>query len=306
MIDAFTALRNPTSPEKEGYLVCQFASTANCDTLEVTSSGTTFKDFREALPANDVAYALLKRSYTHEVLSGSVAAVTTKFVFVRWFPEGVSIKRKMKVGSIEGAVKKVFESFHGDIQASEISEVAEDIVVKLLEDIGGKTNRSEGVQKVVAKTVVEKRSFVGGMDGKTQDMQFVDESALKGGISSVRDNDQPSVDFVIADFDLTSTPPKLQIKCQGGGSVDAMNAAFSTDSFNYGLVRLTEQIDKSLVVKFCYVRSQPEATPFRTKGKLGVLTGAVAKVFAPAHGDVLIDGSEPLTQSMIVEATRKR
>ena len=144
------------------------------------------------------------------------------------------------------------------------------------------------------------------MDGKTQAIDIVDEGALKEAIAKVRDNDQPGFDFCLADFDTLGKKPALKLKEVGGGGLDALKAALAADSFNYGIVRITETIDATEAVKFCYVKSQPEATPFRQKGKLGLLAGAVSAVFAPYHGDVFCDTVDELKIEDVVLATKKR
>ena len=54
-------------------------------------------------------------------------------------------------------------------------------------------------------------------------------------------------------------------------------------------MRITETIDQTEAIKFCFIKSQPEATSFKSKGKLGLLGGAVSSVFHPYHGDIFID-----------------
>jgi len=98
------------------------------------------------------------------------------------------------------------------------------------------------------------------MDGKTQDIAFVDERALRSAIASVRENKQPDVDFCVADFDISGKKPALKLKAVGGGGLEALKASLAGDQFNYGFVRITETIDQTEAVKFCFIKSQPEAT----------------------------------------------
>ena len=255
-----------------------------------------------SLPADDVAYGLVRRSFIFEQ-AGGVKAETIKFVFISWFPPTVPLQRKMKVGPVDGAVKKAFHPFHDQIDASDKSELTEAILTTLLENLMGKRDNT-GVE-VVAK--VEKkffRSFVGGMDGKTQSMEFVDEAAVMSAISSVRD-DSCETEWIIVSFNMSEKKPRLELKCVGVG-FDAFKASLDEAAFNYGILRTSEVIDATTAIKFAYVRSHPEGTPFRMKGKLGLLAGAVAGVFSPYHGDAFIDDVGDLTQDNIADAVRKR
>mmetsp|Transcript_12072 Transcript_12072/g.21922 ORF Transcript_12072/g.21922 Transcript_12072/m.21922 type:complete len:262 (+) Transcript_12072:339-1124(+) len=258
-----------------------------------------------AFPEKDVAYALLRQNFTWESV-GDVQADTVKFIFVYWFPDsGVPLMRKMKVGTHEGGIRQLFAQYHCDVNAGNLGEITPEIVNTMLENITGKANHQVAARE---KKVEEKfeRKFIGGMDGKTQAIDIVDEGALKEAIAKVRDNDQPGFDFCLADFDTSGKKPALKLKEVGGGGLDALKAALAADSFNYGIVRITETIDATEAVKFCYVKSQPEATPFRQKGKLGLLAGAVSAVFAPYHGDVFCDTVDELKIEDVVLATKKR
>jgi len=59
-------------------------------------------------------------------------------------------------------------------------------------------------------------------------------------------------------------------------------------------------------VKFCYVKSQPEATKMMVKAKLGLLGGAVARVFGQFHGDVFYDDVNDCNVDDFVTATKKK
>lgn len=211
----------------------------------------------------------------------------------------------MKVGTYEGAIRKLFSQYHCDLNPGNLTEITPQIVTTLLENITGKANHQVAAR---AEKVEEKfeRKFIGGMDGKTQDIDIVDEGALKEAIAKVRDNNQPEFDFCLADFDTSTKKTKLRLKEVGSGGLDALKASLASDTFNYGLVRLTETIDKTTAVKFCLIKSQPEATKMMVKAKLGLLVGAVSGIFAPFHGDVFVDDVEELKMEEVVLATKKR
>jgi len=145
------------------------------------------------------------------------------------------------------------------------------------------------------------------MDGKTQGLDFVDESALIQAIADVRNDNKPDAEWCIAEFDQSDPKvPKLCLKQVGSGDIDTMKASFAPDNFNFAFFRLTEVIDKTVAVRFCFIKSQPEATPFRVKGKLGQKIGAVTAVFSPVHGDLVIDTPDELTAEDVVAITKKK
>ena len=88
--------------------------------------------------------------------------------------------------------------------------------------------------------------------------------------------------------------------------MDTFKDHLDADTFNFGLVRIYEVIDKTTAVKFCLVKSQPEATKIMVKAKLGLLTGAVTRVFGQYHGDVFYDNIDEVNVDDFVAATRKK
>jgi len=208
-------------------------------------------------------------------------------------------------GTFEGQVRKILQPYHIDVNAGNPGEITSELVTKMLEDVTGKADHTTAAREKKVEAKFE-RKFIGGMDGKTQDIDFVDEAALKDAIAKVRDNEQEGFDYCIADFDTSGKKPALKLKSSGSGGLDALKADLAADAFNFGFVRVTEVIDKTVAVKFCFVKSQPEATPFRQKGKLGLLGGAVSAVFAPYHGDVFVDTVDELTMDGVILATKKR
>ena len=94
----------------------------------------------------------------------------------------------------------------------------------------------------------------------------------------MRSDEKTEVDWVIASFDTSGKPPKLQLK-KTGKDASKFGENLDEDTFNFGLIRLNEVIDQSNVVKFCYVKSQPEKTKMMVKAKLGLLGGGKCIAF---------------------------
>ena len=64
--------------------------------IGLAASGAGGLDAAKAhFPANDVAYALIRKKFNWETV-GCVTADTIKFVFVYWRPEQIPVARKMK------------------------------------------------------------------------------------------------------------------------------------------------------------------------------------------------------------------
>eukprot|EP00953_Heterococcus_sp_UTEX-ZZ885_P022784 12583-Heterococcus_DN1.PRE.5 len=96
---------------------------------------------------------------------------------------------------------------------------------------------------------------------------------LQQAIARVRNDDDPA-EYCVAVF---TAAIKLKLEDIGQGSTAAA-AKLPADSFAYALVRVKETIDASETVKFCFVKWSPEeGVAPAVRGRLGVLSGAVAK-----------------------------
>jgi hypothetical protein len=155
--------------------------------LEGSGSGG-LESMKAILPQNDVAYGLLREKFNWESV-GDVSADTIKFIFIYWFPDsGVPLMRKMKVGTMEGQVRKLFQQvsiggrnipttiqpfrcyailthlrnpprqYHADIMAGNGGEFTADIVKTLLENITGKADHTTAARAApkVEKVRMEK------------------------------------------------------------------------------------------------------------------------------------------------------
>jgi Cofilin/tropomyosin-type actin-binding protein len=100
-------------------------------------------------------------------------------------------------------------------------------------------------------------------------------SVIQQAIARVRNDDDPA-EYCVAVFTAAT---KLKLEDIGQGSTAAVTAKLPADSFAYALVRVKETIDASETVKFCFVKWSPEeGVAPAVRGRLGVLSGAVAKV----------------------------
>jgi hypothetical protein len=72
---------------------------------------------------------------------------------------------------------------------------------------------------------------------------------------------------------------------KGAGGCDALMEAVQDGRAMYGLFRVTEKVDASTTVKFCYVVWQPPDVPVMMRGLLSTHKGEVTGAFRPFHCD---------------------
>ena len=112
---------------------------------------------------------------------------------------------------------------------------------------------------------------------------------LKAALSDVRSDASPT------DWALCALEPdgsSLRLVGKGEGGAEALAAQLSDDAVFYGLVRRTDQIDKSTTIKFVFLSFIGSALSTMKRAKVSTVKGAVSEVFAPFHAE-LMSATEP-------------
>jgi len=87
----------------------------------------------------------------------------------------------------------------------------------------------------------------------------------------------------------------------GSGTVEDMTALFEPDNVNFGLLRVTEVIDKSVTTKFVYIKWQPESVPAMKKADVSTKKGKIDDLFRPFHVDFLISNKSEISTQIVMD-----
>lgn len=108
---------------------------ANSNNLVLVGKGAGGMEELSSQLNNDiVGYALLRE--TERIDESN----TVKFVFVNWVGENINRMLRARLGTHSGSVKDIFSPYHVDIQTSDIGEVSEDHVRKIIKKAAGTAN----------------------------------------------------------------------------------------------------------------------------------------------------------------------
>jgi len=251
---------------------------------------------------------------------GMGKANVTKFIRVVWRPESIPLKRKMKIGSLDGAIKKLLGSTHSDLEATHKGELTDAAVVELIERITQKTDSVAnatgkaaasfmmGGSAVAARSAAsDKASAVKKNDGyldtsnlvgsnKGADVGFADEAGLRAAIAAVRDNADATT-WVLAGYADKKT---VELISTGTGDVSELLASCRDKSVCYGFFRVVEQIDKTKATKFCFLTWQPDDVPIMLKSVVGTHKAVVLPVFRPFAVDFAVCAREELDHAGVM------
>eukprot|EP00608_Synchroma_pusillum_P008614 CAMPEP_0198434676 /NCGR_PEP_ID=MMETSP1452-20131203/33854_1 /TAXON_ID=1181717 /ORGANISM="Synchroma pusillum, Strain CCMP3072" /LENGTH=498 /DNA_ID=CAMNT_0044155193 /DNA_START=32 /DNA_END=1528 /DNA_ORIENTATION=+ len=244
-------------------------------------------------------YALLRVEEAYDM------STAVRFVMLAWQPEDVAPMTRAAMLTHRAAVLPLLRPYLTDFTFSSPDDYD---IASIMATVGGLTGTRSHVTSRRVETKEEakvERQYVPGMSSSAvqQELPWVSPAAeeeMKAAIAAVRNDSEPA-DFAVGRFDGT----KFTFTAGGEGGMDALVNALSPDTFSYGLLRLTEVIDRSVTTKFCYVKYFPEAVPPQLRGRLGILQGAVAAVFAPYHGDIESADTSDFTPDAALGAVSK-
>jgi len=128
-------------------------------------------------------------------------------------------------------------------------------------------------------------------------LQFQDEEAFKQALSNVR-NDQSETTWLLATYAAKNT---IGLLGSGTGSIEDLSSLLEEANVNFGLLRVTEVIDKSVTTKFVYIKWQPEAVPYMKKADIGTKKGAIDDLFRPFHVDFQVSEKKDLSTAIVMD-----
>jgi len=310
---ALKALRN----DKQGaaFVVLGYSSP---NVLTVIAEGDGgLAEASAAFPDDDCRYVLLRKEHKVEL------AKTVKFALVDWTPTGMKPLRKAALSTHKGQVKEIMKPLHVELVASDRSELSEDVI---LEKIGMSSGTASYVTDKKATSLPKKEdpkpaSFTPTsgkagftpistrlsksgeselkqpMKGGGQQIAFTDEAAFKAALKAVRD-DKSDTNWVLGSYQGKST---ISLIGSGSGGVTELSTKLEEDNINFGILRVSETIDKSKTTKFVYIYWVPESVKIMKKAEASARKGIIDGVFAPYHVDLTVQTKDELSENILMD-----
>jgi len=322
------------------YVLLGFAHPKKCEALQVIGSGEGGVEALKAhCPDGDVAYGLV-RSVLKLKAEGSAAVSSVKFVYIHWRPSVIPLSRKMKIGILDGKIKKGFGSYHASIEAETVDDLSDAIVTKYLEDIAGITDRTGNRLATVSATgqltsasllPKESTSTIAtaipgsiknsnirktgtaadnlNVSSKGAPVNFQDEDELAATLEAVKSGVYDWALWKYADI-------KTLVKAgQGTGGLSALLDAAPNDRVCYGAFTVSDTLDVSTgkkggisTKKFCFIVWTPDGVGAVQKAKIATHAGVVKSAFRktyPYHYDYYVSNKDELSEKDVMAAIGK-
>jgi len=251
---------------------------------------------------------------------------TVKFVFVHWIGEKIHRMLRARKGTHSGAIKDILTPYHTDVEATTLSEISEEIVVRavarasgtavhVLEKSagggGGSASPSYSRAKQGGSSSPASSSSKGpsssskgpsSVPKQTDNVKF-DEETIRAAIQDVR-SDSTDTDWVLLTYDGPNSNNIILLGAGNGGSAELLTH-LKDDNVAYGLVRQVEKFDDSNRVMFAYVNWVGENIHRMLRARLGTHSGAVKGLLAPYHADIDATNTSEISTELITTKIRE-
>jgi len=237
-----------------------------------------------------------------------------KFAFLRFVGNNIKTMLKARLGTHFGGITSFFNPYHVSIDATEISEISDERIMKIIRNASGTSvhvlnERPTGPtpsNTTTPKSVSTKLPVVPKTITSTnQAVQLKNEEEIKSSIKDVR-NDTTDTDWVLIGYE-GGKGNVLVVIGKGSGGVVELVQNLDDKIVAYGLVRKQEKIDESVTVKFAHIVWIGDNIDRMHRARLGTHKGAVQSLFLPYHVDIvashLSEVSDDIISQKIAEAS---
>jgi len=299
--------------------------------IEVVGSGSGgLEELRGHLHEDKIQYALLR---VQDSVDGHA---TTKFVFIVWLGDQVKTITKARVTTHRGDVKDWFGQSHVTIDAANLAELTEEIVMGKVSEASGTSTRALGDHTATAggsaaaptpgahtqpapsaaapaaSRPPPKQVSNAGASLTTQPkkgnavnttsvaLDFQDADHMKAQITTLR-KDDGGIDWVLFGYEGDKT---IKLIGSGNGGPDEMARHIDSpdEGAYYGYVRFPTVVDGTNTVKFLLVLYQGDKIKVVRKAKIATHVGAISDFVGQFHLKLEYAKLEDVSKQNIGEA----
>jgi len=315
--EAIADLRNNNTPTN--FVLFTYSDTQK-NTLNFTAKGNGgVEELKTRLDPAKASYGLVR------VIDKIDDSVTVKFVFIVWVGEKVPFIKKAQITTHKGSITALVGQYHNDVQASDLSELNEEIVLSKVSaasgsashvrDSGGPHHPASGntpsptsssptpvttsyraTQSTTPKSVNTTKTPGVGAAATTSVIQFVNEDDIRAAIKHLRANHDPT-DWVLLGYEGNSN--KVHLVSKGVSGLDELVHHLKEDQIFYGLYRTTDTIDNTVAVKFVFIIWVGEQVPIIRKARIATHKGEITSFVGQYHVDLNCSNLSEINEDIV-------
>uniref|UniRef100_A0A7S4I819 Coactosin n=1 Tax=Vannella robusta TaxID=1487602 RepID=A0A7S4I819_9EUKA len=269
--------------------------------LDINGSGTGgLGEFRDNFDESQRMYGLLRVT---DIIDGHT---TIKFVFVSWAGAKVRVVPKAKMATHKGSIVNLIGQAHITLDASEASDISDDVVMTRVTDASGSGSRVlDKPDQTRAAVTVNKASTSSARPSvpkeSNAEVSFGNPDEGKAAIKQVRNNDDPT-DWVLFGYEGQSNV--IQLVATGNGGIEEMKQQLKPDTINYGIVRVYDCYDGHTTTKFVLILWVGENVKIMRKARITTHKGAVLEFLGQYHTDIPCSNHDEVNQEIIMTAVQ--
>jgi len=229
-------------------------------------------------------------------------STTVKFGFLSIMSQKVAPTQRAKMSTHRGFVTKLFAPFHVEFGLTDHKDFTRDGVMEKFGANSGTRSHitDKGETMMAAKMTTNKKTdHLVNVDSREQ-VAFSDEQAFRDAIRAIR-NDNSATNWILASYVSKNT---LALVGSGTGGLRELTSALEDGKPNYGLLRVTDQIDNSVTVKFVYVKWQPTSLAPTLKAQISTKKGIIDPLFEPYHVDFFVEHKHEMDEGTIIDKVK--
>jgi len=288
-------------------------------TLCVVAEGPGGLDAARAhLPLDTERYILLRIDHKVEM------ARTVKFAFITWFPPKLKIMRKALLSTHKGQVKDLLQPHHVTLDCNDETDLDESVIMDKIGFSSGTKLHETKKEAYTAPTNISSdgglkamgrdRAWSKGSSGSDQpvacvrtivktptaakksiDVQWVDADEANNAIKAVKLDSEPT-DWMLCGYQDVKT---LKLIGSGSGGVAEMISHLDDEQVFYSFFRVTETYDKTVAVKFVFMKLMCNKVSPVKRAKMSVHAGFLKDYFSPVHVDFDITSRDEISPEIV-------
>lgn len=227
---------------------------------------------------------------------------TDRYVYITWIGDNVKGIDKARFGTNKSSVTKLLGHYNVEIIASSQNEISETEIMKKVQDASGSRIRAGEAGPVQNKTWTPKTTAGTGKSTSSMvntsnvHLTYNNESSLKATIQEVKDP-KSSINWMLIGYEGNNET--LGLVGKGNGGLQELVSNLSANNVNYGIVKVDDKIDNSVMVKIAYIQWVGQNVSPMLKGKITSHKGNVNEFFAPVHVTLFGETPSDLTDSIL-------
>lgn len=280
----------------DDWVVCGYGGDGSV-VLQARGGGG-LDELRRHLDVKQIQYALVR---LQDVVDGHS---TTKFVWIVWLGEQVKMVAKARVTTHRGALKDFFGQAHVTVDAANLDEVSDAIVMAKVTDASGTSVRTLKDADSRERQQADRTVNAGGRMEKGS-LDIRDKEAGKEALQRVRAGTTDGEDDWLLLAYAQDGSNVVELRGQGGGGASQLAHLLDDKTVAYGLVRVSTALDNNKVTRFVAVVFVGSAIGGLRKAQIVTHKGTLLEFLGQHHVELATSDPQDVNNDAVLDLVNR-